>query len=61
MNAALELHGLQHRYDEHAVLHGIDLQLMPGDFVALIGPNGSGKTTLLHCLAACCGRAPGGC
>ncbi|MFK3648201.1 ABC transporter ATP-binding protein [Lysobacter enzymogenes] len=51
MNAALELHGLQHRYDEHAVLHGIDLRLMPGDFAALIGPNGSGKTTLLHCLS----------
>lgn len=47
----LQLDGLQHRYDEHAVLHGIDLVLQRGEFAALIGPNGSGKTTLLHCLA----------
>lgn len=51
MTVLLELEGLQHRYDEHAVLHGIDLRLHAGEFAALIGPNGSGKTTLLHCLA----------
>lgn len=51
MTVLLELEGLQHRYDEHAVLHGIDLRLQAGEFAALIGPNGSGKTTLLHCLA----------
>ncbi|WP_046658291.1 ABC transporter ATP-binding protein [Lysobacter capsici] len=51
MSVILELDGLQHRYDEHAVLNGIDLRLRGGEFVALIGPNGSGKTTLLHCLA----------
>ncbi|MBI3740557.1 MAG: heme ABC transporter ATP-binding protein [Chloroflexi bacterium] len=39
------------RYDERAVLAGIDLALNAGDFVALIGPNGSGKTTLLKILA----------
>ena len=30
------------------VLHGIDLDITEGDFVALMGPSGSGKTTLLN-------------
>jgi ABC-type cobalamin/Fe3+-siderophores transport system ATPase subunit len=33
---------------ERTLLAGADLELGPGDFVALVGPNGAGKTTLLR-------------
>ncbi len=32
------------------VLHGIDLELYPAEFTALVGPSGSGKSTLLNLL-----------
>jgi iron complex transport system ATP-binding protein len=31
-----------------AILHDVDLEVAPGDFVGLLGPNGSGKSTLLR-------------
>ena len=42
--------GLEKRFGDHAVLRGIDLDVMPGDRIAILGASGSGKSTLLRCL-----------
>ncbi|WP_375385451.1 ABC transporter ATP-binding protein [uncultured Microbacterium sp.] len=38
-------------YGSHRVLHGVDLDVAPGEFVSLLGPSGCGKTTALRVLA----------
>jgi putative ABC transport system ATP-binding protein len=46
-----DLHKVFHRGDERLdVLHGVDLEIPAGDYLALMGPSGSGKTTLLNLL-----------
>ena len=41
---------VSHRYGEHDVLSGVDLDVAAGQIVAILGPNGSGKTTLFRLL-----------
>ena len=43
--------GVVKAYGSNTVLHGIDLDIAPGEFIALLGPSGCGKTTMLRCLA----------
>jgi ABC-type multidrug transport system ATPase subunit len=46
----IEVAKLARQFGTHSVLDDIDLEVAPGDRVALRGPNGSGKTTLLRCI-----------
>jgi len=46
----MRVRGLEKRFGDHAVLRGIDLDVMPGDRIAILGASGSGKSTLLRCL-----------
>jgi branched-chain amino acid transport system ATP-binding protein len=51
----IEARGLCAGYGQVQVVHDLDLQVRPGQLVALIGPNGAGKTTTLLTL---CGELP---
>jgi ATP-binding cassette, subfamily B, bacterial len=43
----LEFQGVSFRYGTQEVLHDIDLEIEPGETLALVGPTGAGKSTLV--------------
>src|SRR5215210_6871784 len=47
----LEARGLVKRYGHVTALAGSDLDLMPGEILAVIGDNGAGKSSLIKCLS----------
>ncbi len=50
VNRSVSFNNVRFRYDAEYILEDINLEIKPGDIIALVGPTGTGKTTLLNLL-----------
>jgi ABC-2 type transport system ATP-binding protein len=57
---ALAITGVHKSYRDVSALRGVDLEIEPGEIVALLGANAAGKTTLISIAAALCRPDAGG-
>ncbi len=46
----IHIRNLRKSYGDNHVLHGIDMDVRPGEFVVMLGLSGAGKSTLLRCM-----------
>src|SRR5262245_5301442 len=51
MTPAIELHDVRITFDSHEVLRGIDLSVLQGEILTIMGGSGSGKSVLLRLIA----------
>ena len=49
--STVSISGLKKAFADIEVIHGVDLQIGDGEFVALVGPSGCGKSTLLRIIS----------
>jgi branched-chain amino acid transport system ATP-binding protein len=55
----LDVQNLEAWYGESHVLHGVGIEIRPGEVVTLLGRNGAGKTTTLRAIMGLVGRRAG--
>lgn len=48
----IEIRNITKNYDSLQVLKGINLDIVPGEVVSIVGPSGAGKTTLLQIIGS---------
>jgi branched-chain amino acid transport system ATP-binding protein len=58
-DSLLAIRKLEAWYGESHVLHGVDLDIRPGEVVTLLGRNGAGKTSTLRAVMGLVGRRAG--
>src|SRR6516225_7942643 len=46
----ISVEGVSKVFGEKQVMHNINLHVMPGEVVVIVGPSGSGKSTLCRCI-----------
>ena len=51
MEPIVEIRGVAKSFGAVPVLHGVDLAIMPGEIIGLVGENGAGKSTLMNILS----------
>ena len=61
MKPVLDVNQLTMDFGGLRALDHIDLQVHPGEIVALIGPNGAGKTTFFNCITGIYAPTKGTC
>ena len=58
-SSMLEIRNLHAWYGESHILHGIDLDVKPGECVTLLGRNGAGRSSTLKSILGLVGRRSG--